>query len=343
MTAACTRCVIRRDAFAARMELARAAQRSLDLQYYLWHGDLTGTLLLQAVHQAAERGVRVRLLLDDNNTVGLDTTLAALDVHRHIEVRLFNPFTLRGARWLDGLTDFARLNRRMHNKSFTVDNQATIVGGRNIGNEYFGATDALLFSDLDVLAVGPVAQAVSADFDRYWQCASAVPLARLLPPATPAELQALAALATRIEHSPQASVYVAAVEQSSFVESMRQNTLEMQWVPTLLISDDPAKALGKARPETLFPVRLRAALGRPERELDLISPYFRTRCDRRRRPRRVGRCRREDPRADQCAGEHRCDGGARRLCQAPARVAARRHHAVRTAPHCDTRARPAPA
>ncbi|MDQ2780207.1 MAG: phospholipase D family protein, partial [Pseudomonadota bacterium] len=261
-------------AFAARMLLVREAECSLDLQYYIWHGDLTGTLLFKALHEAAERGVRVRLLLDDHNTQGLDPALSSLDLHPHIEVRLFNPYTLRKLRWLNGLIDFTRLNHRMHNKSFTIDNQATIVGGRNIGDEYFGAGDALLFNDLDVLAVGPVARAVSADFDRYWNCASAVPVARLLSPATPAQLADLLARAADVETSPRAAAYVQAVRESEFVDELRQGTIDLQWVPTELISDDPAKALGQAQPDTMFPARLVAALGRPQHELDLVSAYF---------------------------------------------------------------------
>ena len=115
-------------------------------------------LLFAAVCRAADRGVRVRLLLDDNNTAGLDGFLGALTSHPNIKVRLFNPFRLRRLRPLEFLTDFARLNRRMHNKTFTVDGQVSIVGGRNIGDEYFDAHQALSFVDLDVMAVGPVAQ-----------------------------------------------------------------------------------------------------------------------------------------------------------------------------------------
>src|SRR5690606_16312025 len=156
-----------RDAFAKRMLLARAAERTLDIQYYIWRKDMTGTLLLEALHLAADRGVRVRLLLDDNGISGLDTELMALDMHPNIEVRLFNPFKVRSPKWIGFLTDFSRVNRRMHNKSFTADNRATIIGGRNIGDEYFGAANGLLFADLDVLAVGPVVQDVTTDFDRY--------------------------------------------------------------------------------------------------------------------------------------------------------------------------------
>ena len=166
-----------RDAFAARVVLAVAAERSLDVQYYIWHGDEVGFLMFEALWQAAERGVRVRLLLDDHNTKGLDPTLAALDAHPNLEVRLYNPVLQRDARALNFLTDFARVNRRMHNKSFTADNQVTVVGGRNIGDEYFGAGNGVVFADLDVLAVGPSVREVSKEFDLYWNSPSAYPAA----------------------------------------------------------------------------------------------------------------------------------------------------------------------
>ncbi|MFL6694388.1 MAG: phospholipase D-like domain-containing protein, partial [Ramlibacter sp.] len=110
------------DAFAARAALADAAQRSLDLQYYIWHNDLSGALLFDALRRAADRGVRVRLLLDDNETAEIEPVLSVLDAHPNIEVRLFNPYRHRSLRVLDFLTDFERVNRRMHNKSFTADN-----------------------------------------------------------------------------------------------------------------------------------------------------------------------------------------------------------------------------
>src|SRR6185295_2373967 len=137
----------------------------------------------EALYRAAQRGVRVRLLLDDNGVAGLDDTLAALDAHPNLEVRLYNPFAQRGARVLGYLTDFERLNRRMHNKSFTADGQAAIVGGRNIGDEYFGAGEGVVFEDLDVIAVGAAVREVSQAFDLYWNSASAYPAAAVLGPA----------------------------------------------------------------------------------------------------------------------------------------------------------------
>ncbi len=263
-----------RDAFAARALLAQAAERTLDVQYYIWQKDMTGTLLFEALHAAADRGVRVRLLLDDNNTSGLDTILAALDSHPNIQVRLFNPFVIRKPRWIGYVTDFFRLNRRMHNKSFTADNQVTIIGGRNIGDEYFGATEGTLFVDLDVMAVGPVVNAVSNQFDRYWASESSYPADRLLPPADPALLAKLESAASLAERDPAAAAYVHAIRNSSFVRDLVQGRLELLWASTRMVSDDPAKGLGLAPPEALLPQRLKKIIGEPTAELDLVSPYF---------------------------------------------------------------------
>jgi len=234
-----------RDAFAARVLLADAAERTLDLQYYIWHGDLSGTLLFEAVHRAADRGVQVRLLLDDNSTAGLDATLAALDAHPNIEVRLFNAFVHRRVRMLGYLTDFSRLNRRMHNKSFTVDNEVTIVGGRNVGDEYFGADQEISFIDLDVLAVGPVVHDVSADFDRYWESASSTPAAQVIRAAKPGSLAVLRASCARAEHEPGATAYIEAVARRPFVQELLAGDLPFEWVPVRLVSDDPAKGLDR--------------------------------------------------------------------------------------------------
>ncbi|HEX7034304.1 MAG TPA: phospholipase D family protein [Pseudomonadales bacterium] len=262
------------SAFAARMRLADAAERSLDVQYYIWHDDLSGTLLFDALRRAADRGVRVRLLLDDNRTAGMDRTLAALDAHPHIEVRLFNPFTIRRFRPLAYLLDFARLNRRMHNKSFTADNQATIIGGRNVGDEYFDATDAGLFADLDVLAVGPVVQEVSRDFDRYWSSGSAYPADRILAPIDSAAAAEAAQRARERMREPRAQDYLISVAAHPFVQDLLARRLTFHWAPTRMISDDPAKGLGLAESDAMLPHRLAERLGVPQRRLRLVSPYF---------------------------------------------------------------------
>ena len=262
------------EAFAARALLARGAQRSLDVQYYIWRSDTTGNLLLHELIEAADRGVRVRLLLDDGGTGGLDDTLLALDSHPLIEVRLFNPFVLRWPKPLGYATDFFRLNRRMHNKSFTADSQASIVGGRNVGNEYFGATDGVLFADLDLLTVGAVAQDVSSDFDRYWASLSAYPVEHIVTRAAALSLDALRAQGTDLLQSAQARKYREAIAQTPFIQRLLQAQLPLEWVPARLVSDDPAKALGKTRGRALIGAQIIHALGEPEHALDVISPYF---------------------------------------------------------------------
>ena len=263
-----------RDAFAARVLLARSAQRSLDVQYYIWRGDLTGTLMLDALREAAARGVRVRLLLDDNNTGGLDPALAALDREPNVEVRLFNPFALRRWRGLGYLTDFSRLNRRMHNKSFTADGQASIVGGRNVGDEYFGVAGGMLFLDLDVLAAGPVVQQVARDFDRYWNSVSAYPVTALVDAADAEPPGALAGRAASVRRQIAAQRYLEAIRTSPFVGQLVRGELPLEWSPARLVSDDPAKVLGKGNPDERMAVGLRKLLGEPSRQLDLVSPYF---------------------------------------------------------------------
>jgi cardiolipin synthase C len=263
-----------RDAFAVRAVLAAAADKSLDVQYYIWHGDAAGILLFEALWQAAERGTRVRLLLDDNNTAGMDATLAALDAHANIELRLYNPFVQRGARGLGYATDFARLNRRMHNKSFTADNQVTVVGGRNIGDEYFAVGVGVVFADLDVVAVGPAVGEVSKEFDLYWSSASAYPAAGLLDaPGPQAAVELRARFAAR--RDPQALAYLEAVRTTPVVRDLLARTLSFEWARAQLVHDDPAKTLDAAqhRDVLLFPDLVRA-MGRPQRSLDLVSPYF---------------------------------------------------------------------
>lgn len=263
------------DAFAARIRLAEAAERTLDVQYYIWQADLSGTLMMDALRQAADRGVQVRLLLDDNNTVGLDPVLAALAAHPRIEVRLFNPFARRDWRWLGFLTDFARLNRRMHNKSFTADRQATVVGGRNIGDSYFDARSGqVLYLDLDAVAVGPVAGQVASDFDRYWVSASAYPAESLLPPPPPDGLRALADRAATLRQQPQGRAYMESVAGSHFMQDLLAGRLAMEWVPVRMLSDDPAKALGRATREDLLWAQLAPVLEQARERVDLVSPYF---------------------------------------------------------------------
>ena len=262
------------EAFAARALLAKLAERTLDVQYYIWRYDMTGTIMFDALRAAAKRGVRVRILLDDNNTAGLDETLTALDAHPNIEVRLFNPLTIRTPRWLGYVTDLLRLNRRMHNKSFTSDNQATIIGGRNIGDEYFDASEDMVFADLDVIAVGPVANDVSADFERYWRSKSARSVTGLLPRVKAARYAELAKQAPLIDRDAKAAAYVGAIHNLSFVRQLVEGNLALEWAPTRMISDVPAKVRGRVKRRQLMFEKLTEIIGESVSHFDLVSPYF---------------------------------------------------------------------
>ncbi|WP_414446900.1 phospholipase D family protein [Burkholderia sp. 22PA0099] len=168
------------DALQMRIALARAATKTLDMQYYIATEDTTGKLLLAAALSAADRGVRVRMLVDDLNFKDIDQVMASLNAHPNIEIRVFNPFgaAQRGvfARTADLVTKIDRFTRRMHNKAMIADNQLAIVGGRNLGDEYFSASPTLQFRDIDVLAAGPVTADISSSFDAYWASVSAYPL-----------------------------------------------------------------------------------------------------------------------------------------------------------------------
>ncbi len=263
------------SAFAARILLANSAQKTLDVQYYIWRNDNTGILLLHALHQAAERGVRVRLLIDDNGiNSSMDARLAALDSHPQIEVRLFNPFPFRTFKRLGYLTDFFRLNRRMHNKSYTADNQVTIIGGRNVGDEYFGASEGVLFADLDVMAIGQVVNDTSKDFDRYWASASAYPASVLLPAPVAGELEALTTAAARAEQTVTGEGYLKALSESQFIRDFLDGRQDFDWAKVELLSDSPAKILGDVPKDELMIVDLARILRSPRQSVDLVSPYF---------------------------------------------------------------------
>jgi len=265
------------EAFAARALLARTAEQSLDVQYYIWQADTTGYLLLDELRAAAERGVRVRLLVDDNGIAGLDQKLRALDDLANFEVRLFNPFTLRRPKLLSFAFDFFRLNRRMHNKSFTADGAASIVGGRNVGDIYFAFGPDEHFIDTDVLAFGPAAADVSAAFDAYWNSASAYPAALILPAAADGLAQLHAAVA-KAGASDLAVPYLAAIRQSPLIRTLLAGPYAVEWARVTLVVDDPDKGLGQQGAGGLLIERLatilKDAVTGPVVSLDLISAYF---------------------------------------------------------------------
>lgn len=202
-----------KDGLRWRLALIDSARYSIDVQYYLWYGDSAGRILAKRLLDAADRGVKVRMLVDDLNTLFSDAgsiamrdkIAALMDAHPNLELRLFNPWTNReiAARVGEGMSEFKRVNQRMHNKMMIVDNRATIIGGRNIGDEYMGLHDEFNFHDLDVLGIGPVARQASAVFDAYWNSDWVMPVSALRIPVSAADrAEALAALIKRLNEAP---------------------------------------------------------------------------------------------------------------------------------------------
>jgi putative cardiolipin synthase len=263
------------DAFAMRAIATRKAGRSLDLMYYMWHDDLTGRLLAREVIAAADRGVRVRLLLDDINAEGLDAQMLALDAHPNIELRLFNAFRNRAgpARLLETLQRAGSINHRMHNKAWIADGRVAVVGGRNIGEEYFSAAAEVNFRDLDLLLFGPAVAQASAVFDRYWNCPAAVPIATLHP-RTAKHLRQMTAGLDDAGPDPRAEPYLARVAASEGVLAYHRQQLAPHWTTGLqVLADPPMKARGDD-PQDWLVHRLGDAITHARREALLISPYF---------------------------------------------------------------------
>ena len=269
------------EAFAIRARTAFVAGRSLDVQTYIWHEDATGAFLAFRALEAADRGVKVRLLVDDMDARGKNYQFAALDAHPNIEVRMFNPFgsrtgALRFA--FEAMGSFSRINRRMHNKTWIADNRIAIVGGRNLGDEYFGASKEVNFVDLDFAMVGPVVRDASASFDRYWNSQAAYPMALLAPDGvTAAALDALRRSATARKVEAPNHPFAIELRNSDAIQRLVAGDWTMRWTTQYrFVSDDPAKAMGEggglAGSQVL--AVLAPALKNATKQITVISPYF---------------------------------------------------------------------
>ncbi|MCV2879054.1 phospholipase D family protein [Sedimentimonas flavescens] len=262
------------EALALRLVLSERAEKTIDAQYYLLHDDVAGHLFLWKLLEAADRGVRVRLLLDDIDMAVYDPVTAALDAHPNIEIRLFNPFWRSAHQAVVAAMDFPRINRRMHNKSMTFDNTVTILGGRNIGAEYFAARDDSNYDDLDILAAGPAAQEVSSSFDTYWNSPYAVPSEVVIK-----DHRDAAAVSTNRAHlqdlarEAQASPYGEALHHG-IRDALGNNSLKLHWVPAQVFADAPDKAKGGADSATFLSAALEPYITSAQSELYVVSAYF---------------------------------------------------------------------
>ena len=264
------------DAYAARASLIKNAERSIDVQYYFIRYDESGQGFMGLLVEAANRGVRVRILLDDYYLGDKDEKLLALDGLPNLEIRAFNPFPRNRSRTINYLTQFDRVSRRMHNKSFTVDNQVTIVGGRNIGNEYFDADPKLEFKDLDVLAIGQIVKETSAAFDLYWNNNLARSMENLLgKEATKEQTTSVSGELLDALTSLPKSDYVKAIEASNLIKKMNANSLSLTWADAQLVLDSPDKLIkSRDRTDLQLMSKIDSLFASAKQELIIISPYF---------------------------------------------------------------------
>jgi putative cardiolipin synthase len=270
------------DAFLARAELAAAAERTLDVQSYIIRGDVTGRLLAERLLDAADRGVRVRLLVDDVSVMWKDSSIVRLDAHPNIDVRVFNPFIGLRTSWTLILYDFlhaGQLSRRMHNKMFAVDNALAIVGGRNIGDEYFAGREDVAFMDLDVLVAGPAVRDLTASFEDYWNSEWAYPVTDFKSKSERAKERDMRKVRRDIQ------AHFAKDERTDFADAMRQadllprllaGKLTLDWAKARVVYDRPIKVSGEFTGRDVIKVspRVWELAEEVKDELIVISPYF---------------------------------------------------------------------
>lgn len=268
------------NAFASRSILTDMATRNIDAQYYIWHDDQAGQLLLKDLWEAAERGVIVRLLIDDfNSSAALDQQLLRFSSHPNTAVRIVNPLMHRKFQALNFVTGLPRINRRMHNKSMTFDKQITIIGGRNIGNEYLSNDQNSQFADLDVLLIGKVVADIDNSFGSYWSAPISYDIETLvtLDEDGPTDfIEGLDQLGTNEKSDNQSSLslYKSAIADSSIDTDLLNKRIPFRWTDMQFLSDDVGKLTKSVPADTNLVQQLRTLLGRPDKELTIISSYF---------------------------------------------------------------------
>jgi putative cardiolipin synthase len=266
------------DALFKRLALIASAQKTLDIQSYMVDDDNTGKLVLESILEAADRGVRVRVLIDDLNIRGRDHIWALLNAHANIEMRIFNPFATHdesiATRIADAVSRLGHFNKRMHNKSMIVDNRVAIAGGRNMGDVYFDASSDFNFHDLDVLLAGPVAGKLSQSFDKYWNAPEAFPLTLLLPPRD-SEKEVAIMRATLKQHWQDELHRRTSVQIVPMASQLGQGSLQLIWADVELAADSPTKIdTPKQDVESKPAAALDDIAATAQKEFIIVSPYF---------------------------------------------------------------------
>lgn len=263
------------EALAARLRLIDKAEKTLDLQYYIWDNDKVGAVALHALIRAADRGVKVRLLIDDNNAKQTEGIFLALAQHPNIEVKLFNPYRFRKYRGIDMVLDLKRINRRMHNKSFTADHKVALIGGRNMTNQYYNVSDSYQFSDVDVMLVGTAVNDISNSFDDYWNHDYAYDVQEVVKQKS--HRLSYESLKQQLdEHYKKVTVqnYLDLTSNSQAIDSLINRDIALDWVKAEVVKDSPDKIKSKAKKQEHLNFQLINHLEKPEKNIDLISAYF---------------------------------------------------------------------
>lgn len=263
------------EAIAARLSLMDKAQKTLDIQYYIWDNDKIGALALYHIIQAADRGVKIRLLIDDNNAKKMEGVFLALSQHTNIEVKLYNPYKFRNFRPLDIVLDLKRVNRRMHIKSFIVDHEIALIGGRNMSNQYFYTSDNYQFSDLDVMLVGQSVQDIGRSFDEYWNDSYAYPVKQIVNPRQH-QLRYDNLKQQLTEHQQRIVVqnYLNLANRANEFNDWLYHDLKLDWVKAKVVHDKPEKIHGTAQPNDYLQAQLSQYLDKPKHNIDIVSAYF---------------------------------------------------------------------
>lgn len=262
------------DALGARLRLIEAAEKTIDAQYFLMKNDSAGQVFASALFAAADRGVRVRFLLDDIFTTVGDEAMTIIDGHPNIELRLYNPVSRTGIKGLNYLGDFSRANRRMHNKSFIVDNAAAVVGGRNIADEYFNLNQEGEFLDFDMLIFGEVSEALSVEFDRYWNHERSVPAEVVVGRISEQELADFRNNLSREKLESARKHYQEAFD-SDLMLSIGQQETRFYSADAIVITDDPDKLVTAIDVENRLLVKALAEIvNEVTSEVVVMTPYF---------------------------------------------------------------------
>lgn len=263
------------DAFqsiASRIHLIRKAKYTLDLQYYIWADDFIGNLMLHELLKAADRGVKVRLLIDDQNGTKIDQQLSALLTHPNISIKLYNPYKFRHFRVMDYIFRAQRINHRMHNKLIIADGAIAVTGGRNISSEYFDASESFQFTDMDVLFFGQSVNRANEVFTEFWNFELSYPIEQFISKGSAQDLIDLRKSFEKLEQAEHSTDEKVNLEQKELANELNQN--KINWAYADFLADSPKKSLGKAQGNELISHQIHQHLGDPKQEMDLIAAYF---------------------------------------------------------------------